>query len=148
MKLFKNYSAITKSLFAGLFATTFTFLFTSCSKKIDFLKSSVVPAARGYVQISKDDNNNFIIHLNVESLAEASRLTPSKKTYIVWMASKQNSPKNIGQIDTSTRGYAKNLKASFESTSATKPTKIFITAEDDVNVQSPSKEIIITTGGF
>ncbi len=143
-----NYTTVKKSIFAGILAAVATFIFASCSKKIDFLKSSVVPAARGYVKVDKDNNNNYVIHLEVENLAEVSRLTPPKKTYIVWSVSNKGTVKNIGQIDSSTRGFAKDLKASFESTSASKPNKIFITAEDEVTVQFPSSEIIITTGDF
>lgn len=147
MKLF-NHTAIRKSIFAGIFAAIATFVLTSCTKKIDFLKSSVVPAARGYVQVTKDNNSNYVIHLNVENLAEASRLTPPRKTYIVWSVSNKDAAKNIGQIDSSTRSFSKDLKASFESTSASKPNKIFITAEDESNVQYASSEIILTTGNF
>lgn len=143
-----NYATVKKSIFAGILAAVATFIFASCSKKIDFLKSSVVPAARGYVKVDKDRNNNYVIHLEVENLAEVSRLTPPRKTYIVWSVSNKDTAKNIGQIDSSTRGLSKDLKASFESTAVSKPSKIFITAEDDVAVEYPDNKIIITTGNF
>jgi hypothetical protein len=121
---------------------------TSCSKKITFLNSPIVPAARGTVQLKTDKNNNFDIDVILSDLAESSRLTPAKQTYIVWMVTDQNITKNIGQLNSSKSGLANKLKASFKTVSAFKPTKIFITAEDEPNTQYPSEQIIITTDFF
>jgi len=40
------------------------------------------------------------------------------------------------------------LKADFKTVSSFTPVKIFITAEDDANVQMPASEIILTTERF
>jgi hypothetical protein len=40
------------------------------------------------------------------------------------------------------------LKASFETVSPVKPTKIFITAEDDPGVQYPGTQVVLTTQAF
>ncbi len=111
----------------------------SCSKKIQFLTSSVVPAAVGYVQVKKDSNQNYAITLKIENLAEVDKLQPPKKTYVVWMETDRGVIRNIGQI-VSTR----NLKASFETVSSFKPVKIFLTAEDIENVQYPGKVVLST----
>ena len=63
------------------------------------------------------------------------------------MVSEQEMAKNIGQIN-SKMGMAKNLKASFETVSALKPNKIFITAEDDASVASPTGQTVILTDSF
>ncbi len=144
----QNSIAISKSIFLGILATMMVVLLASCTKKVSFLTSSVVPAARGAVKVDQDRNKNYVIHLELENLAEASRLTPPKKTYVVWMTADRNETKNIGQIDTSTKAFSKNLKASFESTSAAKPTKVFITAEDDASIQYPSGQTVLTTSNF
>ena len=120
---------------------------TSCSKKIAFLTSPVVPAARGDVQVKKDNNKNYVIHVNIMDLAEVERLSPPKKTYVVWMVSEQEIAKNIGQIN-SKMSMAKNLKASFQTVSATKPNKIFLTAEDDPKVSSPAGQTVLSTDSF
>ena len=76
------------------------------------------------------------------------RLSPPKTAYIVWMETDKQLVKNIGKIDSDNKMFSNKLKASFENVSPTKPTKIFITAEDDVSTQYPSYEIILTTNNF
>lgn len=120
----------------------------SCSKKVSFQTSSVVPAAQGNVKLTKDNNNNYGIKIYLANLAEPDRLQPSKSSYVVWMETDENATKNIGQINTSTGFMSSKLKASFETVSAVKPTKIFITAEDDPGVQYPGMQVVLTTEAF
>lgn len=124
------------------------FLLGSCTKKINFLISPVVPAAEGSVQIKSDKNKNYVIDLDLIRLAAPERLTPPKKLYIVWMLTQQNNPLNIGQINSGTRFLSKSLKASFKTVSAFKPVKIFITAEEEANIQYPSSTVVLTTNNF
>ncbi len=112
------------------------------------MTSSVVPAARGTVKIDQDKNKNYVINIELQNLAESSRLTPPKKTYVVWVTSEKNMTKNVGQIDTSSKSFSKNLTASFQSISVDKPTKIYITAEDDPGVQYTMGQVVLTTGSL
>jgi len=142
----------TKSLTNVIFAITASilvlFYLSSCSRKVSFQNSSVVPAARGDVKVKKDNNNNYRIQISLDDLAEPKRLEPSKSTYVVWMETANNVTKNIGQINSSTGFLSSKLKASFETVSSSKPTKIFLTAEDDASIQSPGTQVIITTSDF
>ena len=81
-------------------------------------------------------------------LAEVQRLQPARQTYVVWMLTDQDVTKNIGQIKSSSGMMSKQLKASFETVSSFKPVKIFITAEDDADIQYPGSQIILETGKF
>ena len=120
----------------------------SCSKKINFLTSPVVPAARGYVKINNDKNKNYVIQIQLLELAEVQRLQPSKQTYVIWMVTEEDVSKNMGQIKSSSGMLSKQLKASFESVSPFKPTKIFITAEDDPSIQFPGTQVVLSTDKF
>jgi hypothetical protein len=80
-------SMILTSNAAMILSMAIMFLFSSCVSKTPFLTSEVIPAARGYVEINKDDNQNYIIQVELEYLAEASRLNPPKQTYVIWMES-------------------------------------------------------------
>ena len=82
---------------------------TSCSSKAAFQTSSVIPAARGYVNVKQDRDQNYIIEVKLDYLSEADRLDPPKKTYVIWMESSNNATKNIGQINSSTGFMSNNL---------------------------------------
>lgn len=112
------------------------------------MTSPVVPAARGNVQVKKDKNKNYLIDVHLSELAEVSRLSPPKQTYVVWIITEENITRNIGQINSKTGMLSKQLKASFETVSAFKPIKVFITAEDDASILAPSGQIILTTDSF
>jgi len=137
-----------KTIVLALTAALMIFGVTSCAAQADFLNSSVVPAARGSVKVKKDKYNNFLIDIQVISLAEAARLTPPKNTYVVWMVTDDNLIKNIGQIRTSKSLFSKKLKAGFETMSSFRPVRIFITAEYDPNIQNTDSEIVLTTANF
>lgn len=119
-----------------------------CSQKINFETSPIVPAARGTVTVKKDNNENYRIHISLSNLAEPDRLQPAKKTYVVWMETKENMTKNIGQINTSGSLLSSKLRSSFETVSTDRPNKIFITAENDEMVQYPGNFVIMTTKSF
>lgn len=120
------------------------FTFVSCAKKITFLTSSVVPAARGEVAIKTDKNKNFDIHLQLSYLAEPERLQPAKHAYVVWMVSDESeAPINLGRII----GTSK-LKIQFETVTASKPKRIFVTAEDDASTQYPGNMVVLETNNF
>lgn len=79
-------------------------------------------------------------------LAEASRLSPPKQTYVVWMDTEQAGRKNIGQLKTSDGFLSNTMKSSLNTVSSFKPTGFFITAEDDANVTYPGT-VVLSTGG-
>lgn len=119
----------------------------SCSQKIPFLTSSVVPSAEGAVKVKSDDNKNYIVQLNVMRLADPTRLTPPKVGYIVWMETEKNGVKNIGQLKTSTGFMSKNLSSALSTVTPFKPIEFFITGEDDVTALYPGL-VVLKTGTF
>lgn len=138
----------TNTIFALVATAMVLFCFSSCARKVNFQTSSVVPAARGDVKVKKDHNSNYNIQISLNNLAEPKRLEPSKTTYVVWMETDNNVTKNIGQINSSTGFLSNKLKASFETVSSIRPTRIFLTAEDDANIQYPGTQLIMSTNNF
>ncbi|MEO5995716.1 MAG: hypothetical protein ABIN89_03345 [Chitinophagaceae bacterium] len=138
----------TRNICLSIAATMMLFFLSSCSKKISFQTSSVVPAAKGTVKIKKDKNSNYQIEVSIRNLAEPKRLEPSRNTYVIWMDTDNNGTKNIGQINTSTNFLSSKLKASFQTVSSFKPKKVFITAEDDASIQYPGMQLVLSTDNF
>ena len=58
MKTQKKNSQIKGILFV-IFVVMMIVPFTSCAKKVTFLNSTVVPAAKGLVNVKKDNNQNY-----------------------------------------------------------------------------------------
>ncbi|MBK6785961.1 MAG: hypothetical protein IPG79_21110 [Saprospiraceae bacterium] len=67
---------------------------------------------------------------------------------IVWMETDQKVIKNIGQIITDNGSFSKTLKAEFKTVTSFTPIKVFITAENDANVQFPDYDVVISTARF
>lgn len=135
-------------MFLGLLFLAVLIPLQSCSKKVKFETSPVVPAARGDVKVSRNSNKNYVIKIKFDNLAEVDRLNPSKKTYVIWMVTDQQSTKNIGQIKSSSSMMSSKLKADFETATPYKPVKVFITAEDDGNVEYPGMYTVLSTSNF
>jgi hypothetical protein len=125
-------------LFAGL-------ILSGCARKMQFDVSPVVPAATGNVKVKKDDNNNYMLTVKVLNLAPARNLTPSRETYVVWMESNRARVKNLGQINTSKGFLSKTLKGEMKASAISKPTRVFITAEDRADVNYPGNQVVLTT---
>lgn len=138
-----NHIGILKLIVIALFVAFFATSTLSCAKKTVFNTSSVIPAARGAVAVKKDKNENYKITLNLSYLAEPDRLDPPKKTYVVWQISDDNETINLGQIISTSK-----LHVAFETVSSSKPKVIFITAEEDANVQYPGNTRVLETDKF
>ncbi|RYE25113.1 MAG: hypothetical protein EOP42_21705 [Sphingobacteriaceae bacterium] len=117
----------------------------SCSNKLTFNTSTVVPAAQGSVKISKDDNGNRELDLSILHLTEPSRLTPSKKYYVIWMETENNGIKNLGQLKSETGFFTSTLKAYFHTVTPFEPKRVFITAENDINITIPGSQTVMIT---
>lgn len=141
-------NTLANKIFLSVFVLLLLFAVDASAKKVKFLPSAIAPAARGYVKIKKDKNQNNSIRIELSDLAESSRLTPAKLNYIVWVVTEDQLTKNIGKIESSTRFLSKKLKASFDTSTPFKPMKIFISAEDDPKSQYPGEQIVLTTKAF
>ena len=131
-----------------IFSLSILFVLSSCSKKISFNTSTVVPAAQGSVKINKDNNKNHTIDIKIKNLAEPDRLQPAKSVYVVWMVTDDNGVKNIGQLISSKSLFSSLLEASLKTVTPFVPTRIFITAEENSDITVPNSEVILNTRSF
>lgn len=104
----------------------------SCSSVTKFPVSDITPAATITANTKQDKNENYMISVAANDLAAPDRLNPPQKVYVVWIQTKDNVSKNIGQLKN------KNAKkASLETVSSFEPKDIFITAEEKGDASYP-----------
>ncbi len=147
MKYLNQKTQYKRSLILCLFTTILLFL-AACSQKQVFKTSAIVPEATGYVTISKNNQKNYIVKIELTNLEDVNKLATTANAYVVWLVSENEITKNIGQLKSSSLQDSPNLKVTFETVSTIKPTKIFITAEADGNVQYYGNRIILSTNQF
>ena len=116
-----------------LLSVIMVFLMTSCATTVKFPVSNAAPSADIIAKIKKDKQNNFEVLIVANYLAAAERLSPPKKTYVVWIENKENGINNIGQLKSEN---AKKTK--LKTLTPFRPLEIFITPEDEGNVTFPS----------
>lgn len=124
------------------------FTFGACAKKIYFTTSAVEPAAVGKVKLRKDNNGNYIVDVSITHLASPKRLSPPKDVYVVWMETENYGMKNIGRINSRTGFLSSTLKGSLRAVTSFKPSKVFITAENEGDIRHPGTPVVLTTEGF
>lgn len=124
-----------------VFSSVTALLLNACTPSMNFLTSTVAPAATGKVQVKRDKNENYRIKVDVRNLAPADRLTPPERTYIVWMESGRNDVKKLGLLEP----RSKALEASLTATSVESPDRIFITAEGSPDTQYPGNTEVLAT---
>ncbi|HTL08587.1 MAG TPA: hypothetical protein VL307_10035 [Chitinophagaceae bacterium] len=105
-----------------------------------------MPAADGSIKVKHDNNGNYSINVNVIHLAAPEQLTPAKKTYVVWVNTKEHGQKNLGKLAIHTGLFSKSLKGSLQTVTPYKPESIYITAEDEGNRTYPGPQVVLTTG--
>ena len=111
------------------------------AKKYPMTAASSVPGARAEVEISKDSNGNTRLKMTVQHLANLENLTPRASAYVIWLQERGGNSENQGQLK-----MDKNLKATFETVTPFKSFEVFVTAEQDSRVKSPSgPEVLMAT---
>jgi hypothetical protein len=121
------------------------FALMCCSNTLKFIPSTVVPGADGAVKVKTDKNDNYAIDVNVQNLADPSRLESPGSTYVVWMETAQNGTQNLGRLSSSHGLFSKARKASLETVTPYRPVRFFITAEDRADAQYPASETVLTS---
>jgi hypothetical protein len=91
------------------------------------------PAATGRADITADDNGNTVVDLRVDHLARPENLTPAKNVYVVWFEPRGELAVNQGALRVDD-----NLSGSFSGRTSHRNFDVFVTAEDNATVKTPS----------
>lgn len=110
------------------------------AKRFPLTASSVVPAARGSVEVGRDHNGNTEVKMKVEHLANSSSLSPSQSSYIVWLQEKDSAPENQGALKVNGR-----LEGAFQTATPSKHFELFVMGKNDRSMTSPSCPELLRT---
>lgn len=117
--------------------TSLLVIFTACSSSSKFPVSSTTPAADITAKKGMDKQNNYTLEITAENLANAERLNPAGHNYSVWIITKDNVVKNVGQLNVENA-----KKTTFKTTTAFDFDTVFITIENQGDLNYPrGKEI-------
>lgn len=122
-------------------------LIVSCSQRVALRNSPDVPAAVGEVKITRDQNKNSIVDLDIQHLAPSENLQPPKKFFVVWSQAPDGKNINLGQLT-----VGSDRRGRLKSPTPMAVFRVVVTAEDVPTVTFPSSQIVfssdyIRTGG-
>ena len=95
------------------------------TKTIPFRHEPAQPAATGEMEVRPEPNGNAYVKLRVEHLADPSRLTPPRVTYMLWAQHRDGESALLGRL-----ALNKKLKASWQGTVPFDSFRLLVTAED------------------
>jgi hypothetical protein len=135
----KRISMVSGNVWAVIMFGVFSFLMTSCNSNHSLAGST---GARGDIKITAQKQDNYQIKIAVSNLAQPASLNPPKQTYVAWMITDNNMTKRLGQVKISNAVISRNLTASLETESFLKPTRVFLTAEEDEDTTYPASQVV------
>jgi hypothetical protein len=109
------------------------------AKTYHFASTRIDPSATGDVDLTKDKNGNTNVSLRVEHLAKPTLLTPPANIYVVWFQEPGSNPENEGQLQ-----VGNDLRGQLKTTTPLHNFDIFVTAEMDPTVKTPSDQIVLS----
>jgi len=113
---------------------------TSWAHKFHLTASQIVPGASGDLDANADKNGNTEVEMKILHLAKPSQLTPPATAYIVWFQQQGSDPANEGELK-----IGDKMRGEFKTSTPWKNFDVFITAESDPQVKSPSGQVVLRT---
>jgi len=111
---------------------------TLLADKVKLIRSEIVPAASGEIEVGQDKNKNTEVEIKVEHLAKPQELTPPKTTYVVWIKSPSSSARNVGQL-----AINDDLKGELKTVTPLPNFDVLITAEDNPDTTGPPGDLVL-----
>jgi|HubBroStandDraft_5_1064220.scaffolds.fasta_scaffold633596_1 hypothetical protein len=108
------------------------------AKSYHFTGTRIDPSAMGDIDLTHDRNGNGIVNVRVEHLAKPAMLTPPSTMYVVWFQQPGSDPENEGQLQVDN-----GLRGQLRTTTPLHNFDVFITAETDPTVRTPSDAVVL-----
>jgi hypothetical protein len=100
----------------------------------------MTPAAEATARFTRDANENTKLQLRVKHLASPQRLSQPKAFYVVWAQAPEGRAMNLGRLV-----VKRNKTGTFTSVIPLEAFRLLVTAEDAVDVLSPSEQVVLST---
>ena len=114
-------------------------LATAAWSREDKLKNTGMdPSAQGTIVTSTDRNGNTQVEVKVKHLAKPQKLVPPRQAYLVWVQPKGAQPELLGALRVND-----DLEGSLKATTTQKDFEVLVTAEDTMNPQVPSSNVLL-----
>jgi hypothetical protein len=114
-------------------------LATAAWSREDKLKNTGMdPSAQGTIVTSTDRNGNTEVEVKVKHLAKPQKLVPPRQAYLVWVQPKGAQPELLGALRVND-----DLEGSLKATTTQKDFEVLVTAEDTMNPQVPSSNVLL-----
>jgi hypothetical protein len=111
-----------------------------CAQKVALRSAPGVPAAVGEAKITRDQNRNAIVELDIQHLAPSENLQPPKKVYVVWSQAPDGKNINLGQLT-----VGSDRRGRLKSPTPMQVFRIIVTGEDVASAAFPSSQIVFST---
>lgn len=118
---------MSKIILYSLFA-----LICGCATFVKFPVSNITPAADISAKKKINSQKNYTLEIIAKNLASAARLNPAGHNYSVWIVTKENGIKNVGQLN-----VINAEKTIFKTITAFDFDEIFITVENQGDLNAP-----------
>jgi hypothetical protein len=117
-----------------------TMLGLGCAQKVALRNSPDVPAAVGEAKITRDENKNSVVEVDIQHLVPPDTLKPPKKVYGAWAQSPDGKNMNLGQLK-----VGEDRRARLKATTPMQRFRIIVTAEDTPTATFPSPNIVFSS---
>jgi hypothetical protein len=111
-----------------------------CAQKVALRNSPDVSTAVGEAKITRDENRNAVVEVDIQQLVPSDNLKPPKKTYTVWAQSPEGKNMNLGQLN-----VGADRRARLKGTTPMQVFRIIVTAEDTPTATFPSPRIVFSS---
>ncbi|MCA9544659.1 MAG: hypothetical protein KC613_09730 [Myxococcales bacterium] len=112
---------------------------TACGPQAYSLRGTPSAAgADGKLELEKTEAGNYLLNLEVEHLAPASRIEAGKKVYVAWLVTEDKAPVKLGKL-----AYDGDDREGKMVATTTEQAFIFrVTAEEGLDAEKPGGTVI------
>ncbi len=111
-----------------------------CVKTQSMHSSASVPASEGTVSVSKGENDNTNITIEVKHLAPPPKMASDATVYVVWIQPMDNTMQNVGAMI-----LDDNLTGTLNTVTPHRRFKVLVTPEPSGKVAYPTHEPVFTS---